>query len=157
MFKEYQMGGEAQQNPLEMLTQQSYGISFEELASMTPQERANFMGEKYGITDKSLLNPGQFGGSFNLENLQSKTYDPSIAGTQGSLVSELLAGQRGVSGGKGFAGSYAPQAQMEGLYDVYGKGMGSVLGGISQSKLKAQEKMTGMISGYGTTAAKLRG
>ena len=160
MFKEYQTGGTTgPQNyqPLEMLAQ-NYGLSFEELMAMSNKERASFMGERYGISDPSLLHPELFGGVNQnlLGQLESGSFDPLVSGAQTPLINELLANQSKMRG-TGLAGSYAPEAQMSGLYDVYGKGMGNIFGQISQQKQTAQTKIADIISGYGTTASGLRG
>ena len=159
MFKEYQAGGTTgPQNyqPLEMLAQ-NYGLSFEELIGMTAQQRASLMGERYDISDPSLLHPELFGGVNQnlLSQLESGTFDPLVSGTQTPLINELLANQSKIKG-TGFTSSYAPEAQMSGLYDVYGKGMGNIFGQISQQKQTAQTKIADIISGYGTTASGLR-
>ena len=157
MFKEYQTGGTTQQSPLEMLAQ-NYGLSLQELLGMAAQERATYMGSRYGISDQSLLQPELFSGVNQdlISQMQSTTYDPMIAGQQGNLINELLKSQRGIKSGN-FAGSYQPSVQMTGLYDVYGKSMGNIFGDIAGKQQAAQTEIANIISGYGTTASGLRG
>ena len=157
MFKEYQTGGTTQQSPLEMLSQ-NYGLSLQELLGMSAQERANYMGSRYGISDQSLLHPELFSGVNQdlISQMHSTTYDPLISGQQGTLINELLKSQRGVKSGN-FAGSYQPAVQMAGLHDVYGKSMGNIFGDIAGKQQTAQTEIANIISGYGTTASGLRG
>ena len=158
MFKKYQQGGNVPyQSPLDMLAE-NYGLNLEQLLGMSGQERATYFGERYGISDKSLLQPELFS-SINqdlLRSMETKTYDPMISGQQGSLVSNLINQSQNI-GRTGFGGaSYGGSTALSGLYDVYGKEMGNVLGGVSQQQQAAQRQVADIITGYGTTASGLR-
>ena len=73
--------------------------------------------------------------------METKTYDPMISGQQGSLVSNLINQSQNV-GRTGFGGaSYGGSTALSGLYDVYGKEMGNVLGGVSQQQQAAQGEL----------------
>jgi hypothetical protein len=156
MFKKYQQGGNVPyQSPLDMLAG-NYGLNLEQLLGMSGQERATYFGERYGISDKSLLRPELFS-SINqdlLRSMETKTYDPMISGQQGSLVSNLISQSQGL-GTTGFGGA-SYNNPLSSLYDVYGKEMGNVLGNVSTQAQTAQRQVADIISGYGKTASELR-
>ena len=160
MNRYYQGGGyipstSNQMSPMIQQLWQQYGLTGQ-AGGLSSQDIASQMGERYGISDPSLLKPELFP-SLTPEMLQGTqwaTYNPFIEHAQKPMLQQLLAGQPKATG---LAGSGAAVAGIGQAKDVYGRQVSDVLQNVAGQRAQAEQQAMAIISGYGTTAGSLRG
>ena len=127
---------------------------------------ASQLGEQYGLIDEgtgtNMLTQQMFQG-INPELMKSASigaYSPLFQQKQSSLMPQLmqqLGGQQARKAYGGFAGSGGAQMQQQQAKDVYGQGMGDVLGQAMGAKTQSLGTIQDIINQWQQTAQSFTG